>query len=611
MNLATDRLIVERQWLPYTVLVLLYLLIHLPQVVALKDFSSLAFPLVAHYASSLLFSDGWIRGDLANALVSPANGALIYPPGIYLATLYLPSAVSLFYALFALQFVVPLLLYRMLSACTSPTVALLAASLGLFFFTRSDWVAPDFVIQPFMMITLLLLLPTERRTTVSSLMPVVAGLLTGIVMVFKQNIGVFLAILCGTLFFLASFRAQQPGTVLRGRREAFSLLSGFCVFALVFGSRLLHWDEIPYYLLPYVVFWLLFVAFLRSSPLSFDVAGFTRQSLVYGTFTLLLPAAVFLAFGSIVGYGRYWHALFGMGLKFLHIWDHGIVGMIRNQVSFASLTTTYQSLAMAPLFVMPLAVNAMAVGCLCADSITPAMTFATRLLHFRVAALGIMATFMFFPLEGYHILSTKLFIYVWVGLFFLERSLPRAVPAAATMMALALVPVVIHALSRPVAILRMETATGTPDLQQVIGMPMQKDIARELASQVDVLRRTILGAPYFIVDSSGGILIALAALVDTVLPQYYIEMRNGILDREVTEAIKTEIATRPFVVVNADDFERRNASETDPYLREIIAFIGQRFTAVDLYRPPVPKPASFHHLLGFIIMKNRSDTGTR
>ena len=197
MNLAADRLIAERSWLSYAALVFLYLLIHLPNVVAIKDYSSLVFPLASHYASSLLFSGGGVRDDLANTLVTASNAALIYPPGMYFAKLFQPSTASVFYALFALQLAVAPLLYRMLRAFTSPTVALLAASLGLFFFIRVNWVTPDFVIQPFMMIALLLLLPSERQSTVSLLRLVVAGVLTGIIMVFKHNIGVFFAILCG------------------------------------------------------------------------------------------------------------------------------------------------------------------------------------------------------------------------------------------------------------------------------------------------------------------------------------------------------------------------------------------------------------------------------
>ena len=462
-----------------------------------------------------------------------------------------------------------------------------------------------------MLMALLMLLPCARRPAGPDVLQLAAaGLLTGVIMVFKHNIGVFFAILCGTLLFLAAFRAEAPGTRLTGRRTGFLLLSGYFVFAVVFGSRLIHWDELVYFLLAYVLLWLLFAAFLRTAPVSFHAGQFARQALVYGACALALPAAVFIAFGQVVGYERYWHALFGMGLKYLPIWDYGIVAIIRNHVSLAGPVVAVQSLTVAFLFIVPLAVNLLAVGCVYAGPKLLALPPATRLVHFRAAALGIMATFMLFPLEGFHILSTKLFVYAWVGLFFVGHLLPRAVPAVTALMVAALLPVLLHIAVLPRTAMRMETASGTPDLKRVIGMPMQKDIAQELGNQVETLRRTTRGASYYVIDSSGGILITLAAFVDPVLPQYYIEMRKGILDAESTQAIKAAIAQRSFVVVNADDLARRDAPDADPYVREIIAFVAHEFVPVDEYRPPLPKPASFSHLLGFVIMKNRGETRT-
>jgi len=606
LKFGGDRALAGRPWFAYGTLVGLYLLAHLPNVIAVKDYTSLAFPLAAQYVSRLLFSGMAVRGDLADTLVTPANGALIYPPGIYFADLLLPDVASIFYLLFALQLAVAPLLYRMLRELTSPGVALLAAGLSVIFFVQSNWVAPDFLIQPFMIVALLVLLHALRGNTPRMAALVLAGMLAGLIAVFKHNVGVFFAILCGTLLFLNNFQLNDSPAPSRGRWTAFVLLGGFFVFAMVFGLRILYWDELVFYLLPYILFWLMFAAFLRIAPLAFDAAAFMRQTAAFTVAALLLPATVFIAFGGVIGYAKYWHALFGMGLEFLHLWDHGIVGIIREQhLSFTSPAASLRSVVVALMFLAPLLVNSLAVGCLYVDSKTQPKTPAERLAHFRVGALGVMATFMFFPLEGYHILATKLFIYLWVGLFFLERCVPRAVSAVAAVSTLALVPVLLFALTRPVAMLRMEVASGIPEVQHVIGMPMQKDIAHELSNQVEVLRRATRAAPYFIIDPGNGTLIGLAAFVDPVLPQYYIEMRDGILNRAVTTAIKADIARRPFVVVNTADYARRNERATDPYLREILALIDQRYTPIDTYRPPDPKPASFQHLVGFTVFKAR------
>lgn len=600
----TESLLVRGSWLPYALLLGLYASLRLPDVLAVTSYSALIFPLESFYLASLLFDGLAVKADIGATLVSPSNAALIYPPGLYGFNMLTGQVAGLYWVLFVVQLAVGPLLYGLAAKALPRTGALLLALLATYYFTRTNWWTPDFLIQPLMMCGVLLLLGRDlRRGRTSSLL--ILGQIVGLVIVFKHNVGVFFAILCGTGLFLGAFAPARDARRRPGLLAASLLLAGFFVFIPVFGMRLIHVDEWFFYLLAYVGFWALFADLLRKEPLAFDLSAFLRNASVFTVSALALPGMIFAAFGSVIGYGRYWHSLFGMGLKYLPIWDHGILNKIGQHFDGTGVATTYNSVVVAVLFVLPLAVNLLAVASIGRIVRSKQWSPRRKLASFRVAALGVMGVFMFFPLEGYHILSTKLFLFVFVAAWFLRRCYPRAMRPAGHLLALMLIPVLALGIFRSISGLRVEAEPGSPAMQRVIGLPLNKDIAAELGRQLEVIRRNVRGEPYYVVDSSGGTLIGLATLEDNKLPQYYVEMRSGILDDEVVAAIKADLATRQFVIVNAGDYVRRDQAGFDSHMREILAYIDRQYVQVDAYQGPQPRTAPIAQLLDFIVMRKR------
>lgn len=604
-----ELMLARRPYLPVILIVVFQSLARLPEVLAVANYSALVVPLETHYLTHLLF-DGWaVRTDLAATLISPANAALIYPPGLFLFCMLTGQVAGLYWIMFGFQLAVGPLLYWLTIKVLPRVGALLLALLVAYACTRSNWWAPDFLIQPLMVGAVLFLVASRggRRGGVFPLL--FLGQIAGLIIVFKHNVGVFFSILCGVWLFLNAFRPNAEGMAQgRGKVAAWFFLAGFLIFVPVFGSRLIHIDETVYFLGPYLMFWGLFIRFISKFSLVFETQRFMRGACIFSGSALLLPGMVFLTFGSVIGYGRYWQSLFGMGLQYLSIWDHGIVGIISTHFRGSELNRALTGLAYALLFLAPFAINCFAV--LRVATTMPLLSAAPRrtLADFRIAGLGIMASFMLFPLEGYHILATKLFIFFFVGIHFLRRILGKSLIAPLFVVLASLVLLAIaHSALRLVAVFRLETATGSVAVERIVGLPMQREIATALSRQVEVLQRSMHGAAYSVIDSSGGTLIGLATLVGNRLPQYYVEMRPGILSRAVVDAIKVDILRRPFVIVNLDDYSRRRTPDADPYMREMLDFVDLNFVQVDIYCGVVPVPAPAAQILDFVVMQQRSE----
>src|SRR5690242_12676168 len=78
------KLLVKRPWLAYVIVTFCYLLLQVPKLLVISNFDILVFPLQAiEIARQLMFDGFHLRPALTTVTISPVNGMLIYPPGIY------------------------------------------------------------------------------------------------------------------------------------------------------------------------------------------------------------------------------------------------------------------------------------------------------------------------------------------------------------------------------------------------------------------------------------------------------------------------------------------------------------------------------------------------
>lgn len=605
-------------WLAHPVrsavlLVGLYALCRLPDILILRGFDIALYPLVSLYiVKHLLFGTHGFLPELASIPLSPASSFVIYPPGIYLLSWVLGQVGTIFLFLFLIQIPVPLLLQRLFTAVCSPVASLGLSLLSTYYLTSATFWAPDFIIQPFMILGVLLLWFTgmEERTKIIRLAGV--GLLTGLILVLKHNIGLIFGLAClAWMFFHSWTMATSPGyaswLTLR------LVVAGFLGIGLLLLPRLLYPDEIVFYLFPYFLFWgtVLYIA-VRNRRIGLDQRRLARGTLVFVTAALVLPVVVFAPMGQAIGYTRYWFSLFQMGLQYLPIWDYGITETIKSQAQFSgvleisSLYADYTRLVRAAMFVVPFLVSCTAAfGAMVQVKRGETAPGPDIREYLAVTSLGIVGMLMFFPLEGYHILATKLFLFCFVA-FYMARVYVLRFPGwvGAFGMALLFLPVMVHVVGKPLAVMKTETSRGSGLVQRLIGLPVEKTLVDELDRRIEVVSRSIAGRPYYII-SSGFSVMTLMAFIDNRIPQFYLVMRKGSLNPQVTERIISSLHEAPFVVVSHYDFQKYLAGQhDDPFVEQLIDFVHENFVEIDRYDPPSNQALLKIH--GFSIMAKKT-----
>jgi hypothetical protein len=595
-----DMLLARRPWLAYALTALCYCLLQVPKLLVISNFDILVFPLQAiEIARQLMFDGAHLRPALATVTIAPVNGMLIYPPGIYALSGLLGSVRLIMAFHLLVQLLVPLLILRLLTPVTTRLAALIAALLACYYFVNATWWAPDFIIQPMMLSTLLVLGVHKPDRPPETWRLLCAGLLTGMMLVFKQNVGLFFGIMAGTYLFLSSLAPVGGGTV-KGRTIFWLLIAGFLAFAPVFLHTLVHWDEVVFYLLPYLLFWGGIAFHFARNPVSFDVPGFLRRALPFVSGSAAIPAAVFIFFSHTVGSARYFASLFALGMGKLALWDKGLPVVVAQGASFDSPMLGYRTVVTAALYLLP-ALVALAAA-LRMVRISP--NAADPML--RVAALPVMGLLMLFPLESSHILVTKLFLFVFAGLYFLHRGPVTAERIATILMALLLLPVLGFAAINLAGQARMAKAPGTPAMQQTLDLPIEINLEKELAKQMAILEGAVGRASFYVVDSTSGTLWSLNALHAGPPPQYYQLMQPGLVDEKTLPAVMKEMTDSTFVVVNRQEYDRAAHGGTgDPGLDALYRAVREKYAPIASYVGPSSRPVAWHNILDFTVMRRR------
>jgi hypothetical protein len=224
----------------------------------------------------------------------------------------------------------------------------------------------------------------------------------------------------------------------------------------------------------------------------------------------------------------------------------------------------------------------------------------------QVVSLGIMGTFLFYPLEGYHILATKLFIYIFIICYLYKDISEKSRFIVSVVLIFLIIPLLLFGGLSWLGGFRQKTTTQDPPrLHRTIGIPMRKDIAGELLKETMVMERSIKGASYYIVGSDVGDLSSLLAIVNNPYNQYYIDTSKGVLQAETVVAIIKALADVDFAVVETEDYNKYldNKNE-DVYMRSILEIVHKDFIVVDRYEAPAASGEGtvFH---GFLVMKKK------
>jgi len=178
--------------------------------------------------------------------------------------------------------------------------------------------------------------------------------------------------------------------------------------------------------------------------------------------------------------------------------------------------------------------------------------------------------------------------------------------AATALVFAALIPVAGYGAVKCLDVIRTPSSFGNASMRQAIGLPIQQPVAGILQRQSDAIRRFTGGQPYYVVDSSGGSLIGVSAMAGNPSPQYYIELRKGIFDGAVAQAVIAELRNKSFVIANKTDYDlfQTNASP-DGNMRTILTYVAGHYDKMATFDfAPADPPHEF--IVGFYILKRRN-----
>jgi len=541
--------------------------------------------------------------------------AFIYPPGIFFIGFILKTVKNMFAFLYIFQIFVPFLVFFMVSKYHSQVFAFLLSIFSIIHFTNCVWWSPDWIIQPMILLCLYTMIRNLDTQKINNLELVLLGFFTGIVTIIKHNIGFSLLFTLIVFIFINTAIITWQNKLMEqknvGQIMVYFLLTLFLSFGALFTLNNLHFDAFLYYVFFYLflISFLLILTFKRF--LIVNPKSFLRNFMLLLLSFSLLPVCTFIKFGSVYGFFQYFYSLFVMHRKFQYIWDFGIIGFARKYIHFMNKPITFENMfvnyqaGLEVLFLlMPLFVNAWIIFLIFQKNNRPHLK--TLLL---ASTIGICGTFMFFPLEGVHNLLSKVIIHFILFFYSLRFSPPKLVNLLKLFFYILILPSLLFGFYTIVKYPVMKKDFRWSDLEEInrrLKLPVERNLVEELEKQVMIIKNSTKGCPYYVIDSSGGVLFTLCTFINNIYPQYYIEMREGILDAKVADAIIETISQLEFIVVNFADYENYiNKRIRDPFFYEIFQFIVTNFKIYDVYKLPPTKLefSSCSQICDFLVMR--------
>jgi hypothetical protein len=342
----------------------------------------------------------------------------------------------------------------------------------------------------------------------------------------------------------------------------------------------------------------------QKGDLYLDSIGFVKQGALYALAALIPPVIAFLQFGEVIGFKRYWHSLFGMGFEHIGFWDKGILGIARAYANFGGFWAGYNSLILLTALIGPFLLNLAGVGMLYKSD---AEDNQKKLERIVTVSVGIMAVFMLFPLEDHKIAVSKFFVFVYVFVALLRNASARTWRNLGFVALVMLFPVSVATWRSLQSMTGVPAVTGTTVMQKVIGLPLHKDIAQELDTQMRVLQRVTRGAAYFVLTSPTYNLLTLPILVDNGRPQYYVRFDAAAVSSDVVKKTIMALEKVPYVIVASGDYQDYLAGKTeDTAFRELMTYVNREFAVVDEFAGPGTDSLATRHMDGFMVLKKRA-----
>lgn len=580
------------------------------------------FNIFSYSANALLFNDPssfTINREVAS-VIPALSMPLTYAPGIYaitkLISLINESHLTMNFVLLFLQLLNIFFLYFLLRKVSNRFISF-SLTLFLIAYTSHVVVVVDSFIQPLLsMILYLLVLRDEKKNY-----PIIfiCGILAGMVWFIRQNTGLFLS--CSIItWLLFSHLSINDGKTKSGRIFLLTIILGYLVCGILLIKIIGHIDDKIWYALCYLVFWGFFLKYiLERKNIGLDIAEFIKDAGLFLLPIFIIIACWFYAFGKIVGLGKYFHTQYLLPFNFIDVFQYPISfhlnlawkGFLQNivQGGLRSLFDSFMFLMRwGALFLIPFVFNCLFV----AYGIFQVITKKTiDKLDLKMIAFPVIGIFVFYPIESYWILSSKLIIFFLPLAYFLNKLFPKR--------DLALYPIcfIFLILASPrILTMPFNYAKGEYSKRYALYKPVSKkenlrlpnDICTQLQKAINLIQNTVGNSRVYIVNSYTDMEM-LYSLINYKYPNYYVYLRKDAMNDAANRDLMDRLAGYPYILINQRDLWEYQSNRGEYLARRvsisdaIMEYIVRNYIIVARYdKPDNVKDGSF---ASFFIMQNK------
>jgi hypothetical protein len=632
-----------------------YVIFKLPDVFCLFSGSSLV-----HYAdfeihARLFLGDGWLpRTELKNLYISPAAPFFIIPPGLYyinklIQIVFGNSYLAYGLATFLFQLLTPVCTYYLSRHFLTPVFSFILGIISAYFFVNIN-ILPDFWIQPILLFAFIFFVRYFIREKRRYLM--LAGVMSFLIIFLKHNIGINFLITLSTALLVANIKfydAEANRHKLYSPYFFFLFLAPILIVFIKYLSIYLYFDEFVFYLLPSLILFAALTVFMfkNRNRLYFNVSRAICELCSLGVPVVFLVSIWFIVYSFRLGFSKYIFSLFGIGPKYLYIWDYGIVNFLkienvtlngfailllmsaifnrtnkkaRNITVFFAVAwllagiSQWKGITMIQMLknILPYSFGVWDYfACIITAIIAAMYLFSGKNINSRnvgIMTLPVIGMLMYFPLESGHILLTKSILF-WIPIFIYFQSIwaRKLLPAYFLIGAMLLISLflIIRTTSKYAKIL-------TSDLSYVqvagkksskINVLLPKYLSRELTVSLSALSGKLNGNDFLTLDSSST-LREYYSFLDISTKNEFIETRTGLTDGKVVSILKNELDTKfNFILVNNYDYEKTFVSEEKGSVYPVIEHLKKSKMFELIYHYVPSREIKDVHIKGYRLFK--------
>ena len=552
---------------------------------------------LSYVATDTLF-DGplHINQELKYVTVTPSVALWCIPPGLYALINATYNVLGFKISNVNIIFLVLQILAVVLAFFTFRKIlnklASFVLSLFVLVFIAEIAVLADYIILPLLILVFAILFYYYHETgkKPAAITFIFLGVLVGLITFIKHNTGIMLILGLSSYFF---FTALQLNKEAEGKSKISTLLVPLIiVIHLIFGLLVIFQvGEISttlYYVLPFGLFFLVFAYYMltknRNIPLAVK-AFFKNFAILAGSFAVVIAAWI-IWMGMTVGFSRYVYSLYGMNTGFTGVWDKEIVEFFANTFNYQgfgslhAIGITLYSFVTACLIFVPFI-----------TAIISAVVMSYHLIknnvekikkYLGISVLAIMGIFFLYPIEGFANVGSRLFPFLFILVFFYLQTKfsTRKIQAAIFSLILIIsIPMLFNNISDSVFIEKNNYA----QVSEKADIKVRSELAGEVNRAVELINTTTQRNKYYVIDSYS-MLYIYYYLTDVQQKNYFVEMRPGILDKEVAGEIITVISDYQYLVVSKLQYDMFiEGVSYNPDLDELFNYIKENYEIKNIF----------------------------